>query len=881
MSGKFKVPIQLVDETNENGTVTVFAADDHLLLKTTGGDDHVILDDRTALGSMASQDADSVAITGGSIAGITPLAISDGGTGASTADGALANLGAVPTSRTVNGKSLNTNITLGASDVEALPNTTTYGASLAADGEDISLIDQNGTTLATVQTQDITGKLDKQAVYSSVGDVADLTTTAKDTTVHAINELVTTFSSYVPTTRTVNGKALSSNITLSNSDIGSEPAITAGTTSQFWQGNKSWQDFGDSVRATLLTGLSTTTSTAIAATDTTISAFGKLQAQISSSMPNPMVGPGDIIVGGTNGVPERLAPGTDGQFLTLENGSPAWRDTAAGGLPIEKFGDLVAGADFGQLKRVPIGNMDDVLTVVGGTRKYPDIEYSTAVPDILKKMQIAYGNGIYLVDAMFFMGYSTDITAEFSLVPTPMNNSQGGSNKLKFLNGYFFYYGLAGALWYTSDPTSLSNWTKADIGTTSTIVDMAYFNGYYFAVAGSSSYQSSSPGGAWSSKSTGLSAGGKLSQNGNSRLAIKFSSKISYLTSADSAWTVVDLGISNASGAMAYGNGYWCFSYTPNSTTVGVGYSTDLTSWSYNTNIYTTTAASPYDMYFFGGTFETYNRRSTSPTATWTNSSYAASSYGDKFWVNGYYCYSMIYQADRGHNMPYRLGLDGSSSNINCQYKEGSIDIAMAYNNTRYAVYPHIIYGMGIPLYEPIVGNSQVQFGGICTNGTNFGNYAVLVGQGGYVYAWKMGATSSPSSIKNSGTTAFLRGIAHGNGTWVAVGDNGTIRYTSDISSSATWSTGGQGITKNLKHVRWCGDRFIAIPEVGEGYPMVYHSKDGATWYGIEINMLGGQVYNIIDAVFFKGSVYLLINGMSRDLVGTQLGKNTTFHGSN
>jgi hypothetical protein len=54
----------------------------------------------------------------------------------------------------VNGKALSSNITLGPSDVGALANTTTYGASLAADGEDISLIDQNGTTLATVQTQD-------------------------------------------------------------------------------------------------------------------------------------------------------------------------------------------------------------------------------------------------------------------------------------------------------------------------------------------------------------------------------------------------------------------------------------------------------------------------------------------------------------------------------------------------------------------------------------------------------------------------------------------------------------------------------------------------------------------------------------------------------
>lgn len=47
----------------------------------------------TGLGTMAEQAANNVSITGGSITGITDLAVADGGTGASDASGARTNLG--------------------------------------------------------------------------------------------------------------------------------------------------------------------------------------------------------------------------------------------------------------------------------------------------------------------------------------------------------------------------------------------------------------------------------------------------------------------------------------------------------------------------------------------------------------------------------------------------------------------------------------------------------------------------------------------------------------------------------------------------------------------------------------------------------------------
>lgn len=61
----------------------------YLAVGTSSAADWVLVTDSSTLGTISTQDANNVAITGGSISGITDLAIADGGTGASTATAAF------------------------------------------------------------------------------------------------------------------------------------------------------------------------------------------------------------------------------------------------------------------------------------------------------------------------------------------------------------------------------------------------------------------------------------------------------------------------------------------------------------------------------------------------------------------------------------------------------------------------------------------------------------------------------------------------------------------------------------------------------------------------------------------------------------------------
>lgn len=106
-----------------------------------------------------------------------------------------------------------------------------------------------------------------------------------------------------------------------------EPTISAHGSSTsddnfFYGGRKTWVDLYSKVRSATLTGLSTATNSAISATDTVLSAFGKLQAQVSGATAK-------AFLTGT-GAPSTSTKGAVGQrYVNTSNGD--WYTCTAAG----------------------------------------------------------------------------------------------------------------------------------------------------------------------------------------------------------------------------------------------------------------------------------------------------------------------------------------------------------------------------------------------------------------------------------------------------------------------------------------------------------------------------------------------------------------------
>lgn len=113
-----------------------------------------------------------------------------------------------------------------------------------------------------------------------------------------------------------------------------EPTIPPGTPGQFWRGDKTWQSFESAVLASKLTGYATGANSALAATDSVLAAFGKLQAQINATVPVSRGGTGattltGILKGNGTGAFTAAVAGTDFPGLGSANTFTARQTFAA------------------------------------------------------------------------------------------------------------------------------------------------------------------------------------------------------------------------------------------------------------------------------------------------------------------------------------------------------------------------------------------------------------------------------------------------------------------------------------------------------------------------------------------------------------------------
>lgn len=300
----------------------------------TGGTTQATARSGLGLGTMATQNANSVAITGGSVTGIADIAIADGGTGASTKTAAFNNLSPITSvGDLIIGTGVNTSsrLAIGTSGQVLTSNGTTASWSAPAyTGTVTSVSGSGGTTGLTLTGGPITG-----SGTLTIGGTLDIAHggTGQITKAAAFDAL----SPMTSVGDLILGGTAGTGTRLGVGTIGQ--VLTSNGTTVVWTnptsgGTVTSVDVSGGTTGIGFSGGPVTTSGTITMSGTLAVANGGTGATTAAAGFNnlsPITSTGDLIVGNGANSATRLGIGTNGYVLTVSGGTAVWAAPAASG----------------------------------------------------------------------------------------------------------------------------------------------------------------------------------------------------------------------------------------------------------------------------------------------------------------------------------------------------------------------------------------------------------------------------------------------------------------------------------------------------------------------------------------------------------------------
>ncbi len=420
---------------------------------------------------------------------------------------------------------------------------------------------------------------------------------------------------------------------------------------------------------------------------------------------------------------------------------------------------------------------------------------------------VAYGNGTFVVVGDHIVLTSTDGTtwAPIGTIPNEFMLD------VAYGNGRFTTVCFSGAVLTSSNATG---WTPRTSGTTQFLYSVAYQNSMFTAVGNQGTIITSPDGETWTPRASGttLSLSGISYANG---LFVITGANGTLLTSPDAvSWTAPASGTTQLLYGSAFGNGGF--------TAVGSGgitvTSTNGTTWTSRQTGFSMTGNMIYDM-DYNGQFAALSNQGIlySPNGVnWTLVSTFSNQFVSSFLYNT--SGNLIGATSTGNVFYSSTTSWQSSTNIS-----GQALYDIAYGNGRYVITSN--FGT---LYSSPTGatwtSTSVPGGLLPTLSTVEYLNGHFVALGTYPSATVVFSSADGQTWTQKGTVPSpLRGVAFGNGQYVAVSENGGIYTSADLQ---TWQAQTSGTAQHLRAVCYAYSFFVAV---GDGGALLT-STDGTVW---------------------------------------------------